>query len=47
MTVVIFVIALGFLMALAGGPGPLMRAIENTLEAGAAMLFDAYQNFRA
>lgn len=47
MTLVIFVIALGFLMALAGGPGQLMLDIEHTLEAGAAVLFDVYQNLRA
>jgi hypothetical protein len=33
-------------MVLAGGPGQLMNAIEQTLEAGAAALYQVYQGTR-
>jgi hypothetical protein len=47
MTWVILAIAIAFLMVLAGGPSQFVIAIERTLEAGAAALFQVYQSLRA
>ena len=47
MTVVIFLIAVAFMVVLAGGPSEFMTAIERTLEAAAAGVFQMYQNARA
>jgi hypothetical protein len=47
MTVVVFLIAIAFMVVLAGGPSEFMTAIERTLEAAAAGVFQMYQNARA
>jgi hypothetical protein len=46
LTVVIFLIAIAFMMVLAGGPSEFILVIERTLEAAAAGLFQIYQNTR-
>jgi len=46
MTVAIAVIALIFLIVLAGGPADFFLAIERTLEAIGGSLYHAYQNAR-
>ncbi len=46
LTVIIFLIAIGFMMVLAGGPSEFMTAIERTLEAAADGVFQMYQNAR-
>jgi len=47
MTVVIFLIAMAFMVVLAGGPSEFMLAIERTLEAAAAGAYQIYQSARA
>jgi hypothetical protein len=47
MTVVILLLALGFMVVLAGGPSEFMTLVERTLEAAAAGVFQMYQNVRA
>jgi len=47
MTVVIFLIAIAFMVVLAGGPSEFMTLVERTLEAAAAGVFQMYQNARA
>jgi hypothetical protein len=47
MTVVILLLAIGFMVVLAGGPSEFMTAIERTLEAAAAGVLQMYQNIRA
>ena len=47
LTVAIFLIAIAFLMVLAGGPVQFMLAIERTLEAVAASAYHVYQSIRA
>jgi hypothetical protein len=47
LTVAVFVIAIGFLMVLAGGPSQFMLAVERTLEAAATGVYEIYQNMRA
>ena len=47
LTVVIFLIAIAFMVVLAGGPSEFMTLLERTLEAAAAGAFQMYQNARA
>ena len=47
LTVAIFLIAIAFMMVLAGGPSEFMLAIERTLEAAVASIYQIYQNTRA
>jgi hypothetical protein len=47
LTVAVFLIAIGFLMVLAGGPSQFMLAVERTLEAAATGVYEIYQNMRA
>jgi hypothetical protein len=47
LTVAVFLIALAFLVVLAGGPSEFMLAVERTLEAAAAGVYQIYQNTRA
>jgi hypothetical protein len=47
LTVAIFLVAVVFLMVLAGGPSEFMLAIERTLESVAAGLYRVYQSARA
>ena len=47
MTVVVFLIAIAFMVVLAGGPSEFMLAIERTLKAAAAGAYQIYQNARA
>jgi hypothetical protein len=47
LTIAVLVIAIGLLIAFAGGPSELMLALEHTLRAVAGAVFSIYQNFRA
>lgn len=47
MTVVVFLIAIAFMVVLAGGPSEFMTLVERTIEAAAAGVFQMYQNARA
>jgi hypothetical protein len=47
LTVAVFLIAIGFLMVLAGGPSQFMMVVERTLEAAATGVYEIYQNMRA
>ena len=47
LTIAIFLIAVGFLMVLAGGPTEFMLAVERTLESVAAGIYHIYQSARA
>jgi hypothetical protein len=46
MTVAIALIAVAFLVILAGGPSEFMLAVERTLEAVAGTVYHAYRNVR-
>jgi len=47
MTIAIVIVAIGFLIALAGGPSQFMLAIERTLEALVKDATDVYKGLRA
>ena len=47
LTFVVTLVAIGFLVILAGGPGQVMADVEHMLEAVAAAIVQVYQNVRA
>ena len=47
LTFVVTLVAIGFLVILAGGPGQVMADAEHMLEAVAAAIVQFYQNVRA
>jgi hypothetical protein len=47
LTIAIFLIAIAFLMVLAGGPTEFMLAVERTFESIAAGVYRIYQSIRA
>ena len=47
LTIAIFLIAIAFLMVLAGGPTEFMVAVERTLESVAGGVYRIYQNVRS
>jgi hypothetical protein len=47
LTVAVFLIAIAFLVVLAGGPSQFMQVVERALEAAATGIYEIYQNMRA